>query len=241
LNPDKALSAVEIVKKFGGLSVLDGIDVAIRDGEIVGLIGPNGAGKTTFFNIVTGFLKPDSGSFEYYGTPATGLLPFQIAKLRVSRTFQIVKPFPTLTVKEAAMIGAYRNTNKSEAAEDMAIRALKLVAMDGLEERRCDSCNLMQTKLVDLARCIATNPRIILIDELAAGVTPSEFEELADVLIDINKRGITMCVVEHVFRFISKVCSRILVLNDGKIIAEGSPEQIANDPKVLTAYLGEYR
>jgi branched-chain amino acid transport system ATP-binding protein len=235
-----ALTTEGIVKKFGGLVVLNGVSVVIPDGEIVGLIGPNGAGKTTFFNVVTGFLRPEAGEFSYYGQNATGRLPYQIARMGVSRTFQVVKPFPSLLVREGVMIGAYKNTSRRKTAEEIAAWAMDLVGIGGLAERRYGSCNLMQTKLVDLARCLATKPKMLLIDELAAGLTPAEMNELIDVLKRINRQEhITMCVVEHVIRFIMNLSNRIMVLHQGGIIAEGAPSEIVNNPAVVAAYLGE--
>ncbi len=228
-----------ITKSFGGLVALNNVTMYVNEGEIVGLIGPNGAGKTTLFNVITGFYKPDRGKVFFNGVEITGKPPHIIAKMGIARTFQIVKPFPTLTVEEAVRVGAYKVTDREDEVDKLVDEALSIVGIDEIRDRRCADCNLVQIKLTELARALATQPILLLLDEVAAGLTPIEIGFYVDLLRDINRRKkITMLIVEHVMKFVMNISERIVVLHYGKKIAEGTPMEVSRDKNVIEAYLG---
>jgi len=235
----KAVEVVNVTKKFGALTALSNVNMDVDIGEIVGLIGPNGAGKTTLFNILTGFLKPDSGTVKIFGDDVTNLPPHKIAQKKVARSFQIIKPFPSMTVLEAVMVGGYLNTGDEKTARERAVEALKMVGVNHLRDRLAKELNTQQLKLVELARCLATQPRLLLLDELVAGLTPAEVDRMSELIRKLNaEKGITILLVEHVMRFVMKISNRVVVLNYGEVISVGTPEEVSRDHKVVEAYLG---
>ncbi len=235
----KAVEVVNVSKKFGALTALSNVNMFVDTGEIVGLIGPNGAGKTTLFNILTGFLKADSGVVRIFGDDVTNLPPHKIAQKKVARSFQIIKPFPSMTVLEAVMVGGYLNTSDEKTARKRAVEALKMVGVHHLGDRLAKELNTQQLKLVELARCLATQPRLLLLDELVAGLTPAEVDKISELIKKLNKEnGITILLVEHVMRFVMKISDRVVVLNYGDVISVGTPEEVSRDHKVIEAYLG---
>jgi len=229
-------------KRFGGITALDEVTFEINEGEIVGLVGPNGAGKTTLINIINGILKPDNGKIIFNGRDITGLNPFEICKMGISRTFQSVQVFHELNAIENVAIGAmFGNSEKSiEEAKEHAIELLRFVGFpENLFYTSVDRLNFVELKRIQLARALATDPQVIMLDEVTTGLTPSECDEAVKLIKKIRKKGITILMVEHIMRIIMKACDRIIVLNLGKKIAEGTPDEVANNEKVIESYLGE--
>ena len=233
------LEAKGVTKIFGGLVAVKEVDFRVEDGEIVGLIGPNGAGKTTFFNMISGFYPPNGGDVLLNGKSILGLKPNQICKLGMTRTFQIVKPFPELTVLENVMMGAFNHHAKAAAARAKATEVMKIL---GLAERAGELAGNLPVagrKRVEIAKALATEPQLMLLDEVMAGLTPAEMRQMIDTVRRIRETGVTMVIVEHVMPVIMNLCDRIYVLHHGEKIAEGTPEEIVADKRVTEAYLGE--
>jgi len=226
-------------KSFGGLVAVKDLSFAIQQGEVLGLIGPNGAGKTTVFNLVAGFLKPDSGKVQFMDEEIIGLKPHQVCKKGIARTFQICKPFTRLTVLENVTIGALiRYGNKKEARE-MARRTIDFLGLSQIIDRPASGLPIVMQKKLEFARALATEPKLILLDEIAAGLHPSEVKEVIALIKQISSTGLTIVVVEHIMRAVMSVSDRIIVLHHGEKIAEGKPVDIARNQKVIDAYLGE--
>jgi branched-chain amino acid transport system ATP-binding protein len=233
------LEVSNLTKRFGGLVANDGVSFSLAQGEILGLIGPNGAGKTTLFNSVAGFFAPTSGSIRLDGAPVAGLPPEQMAARGVARTFQIVRIFRSMTVLENAMVGAMLRTRARGAAENAA---REMLAFAGLERRASDPASTLtvaEQKRLEIARALASGPRLLLLDEAMAGLNPGEVQEAVALVRRIRARGIACIVIEHVMEGVMPLADRMLVLENGKKIAEGAPAQVAADPAVIAAYLGE--
>ncbi|MEM2988566.1 MAG: ABC transporter ATP-binding protein, partial [Candidatus Bathyarchaeia archaeon] len=225
--------------RFSGLVALKEVDFELRNGEILGLIGPNGAGKTTLFNVISGFFPPDEGSVNYKGKDLAGLKPFNICKLGIARTFQVVKPFLNMKVLDNVIVGALSRTKDIKEAKDIALEKLRFVGMEDKKDSLASSLTLADRKRLEMARALATMPEVLLLDEAIAGLNPKETEEAVGLISKIREEGITVFIIEHVMRAIMSISDRIIVLHHGEKIAEGPPREIATDQRVVDAYLGE--
>lgn len=235
------LDAQDIVKRFGGLTAVNHVNMSVHEGEIVGLIGPNGAGKTTFLNSISGTFKPTSGRVKFLGKDLTGARPEVMCHTGMSRTFQISQPFPKLTALENVMVSGIFG-NRGDHVPDPVAWAREL--LDYVEfpmpaETLAQNLNTVQLKRLDLARALASKPKLLLLDELAAGLATGELDELMNIIRRIRDSGVTILMVEHIMRVIMGLCDRIQVIQYGTPIANGSPEEVASDPVVIKAYLGE--
>jgi branched-chain amino acid transport system ATP-binding protein len=225
-------------KRFGGVQAVDNVDFEVRKGQVVGLIGPNGAGKTTLFSLISGAEKPTTGTVELEGAPITGLRPSRIAQLGIARTFQIVRPLPRLTVLENVMTGAYCRVTRRARAREIALDWLEFTGLIHRRDVLARNLTIADRKRLEITRALATQPRLLLLDEVMAGLTPTETESAVDLLHRVRERGLSMVVIEHVMRVIMSISDVIIVLNYGAKIAAGDPQSVANDPAVIRAYLG---
>ncbi len=232
------LEVRDISKSFGGLKAVDSASLDVAQGEIVGLIGPNGAGKTTLFATIAGFHRPDAGTVSFEGKPITGLAPHLICAAGMVRTFQITQPFAGISVRENIMVGAYLHTADRRLAAREAEAVAALVGMkDQLDQRGAD-LTVAGRKRLELARALATGPRLLLLDEVMAGLNPTEIVEIVAVIRNIRAAGVTILLIEHVMQAVTSLAERVYVLNQGRMIAEGTPAAIADDEAVIEAYLG---
>jgi branched-chain amino acid transport system ATP-binding protein len=233
------LEVADLRKRFGGVQAVAGVSFEMTAGEIVGLIGPNGAGKTTLFHLISGFVAPDQGEVRFEGATTRGLRPHEICRRGLARTFQIVKPFPGLTVLENVRVGALARTPTFGGASRKAREVLTLVGLEDRADRTARSLTLADRKRLELARALATEPRLLLLDEVMAGLTPTETERIIEICRAINARGIAILLIEHVMRAVMALSRRVVVLSQGQVLAAGAPDAIARDPQVVEAYLGE--
>jgi len=229
-----------VTKRFGGLVALDDICLVLPDKGVFGMIGPNGAGKTTLFNVICGFLRPDKGSIEFGGKNITNLRPDEICKLGLGRTFQHPKVFETLNVIENVMVGAFFASFRKDET-DVRERCLELLKKVNLQDKHGEPVlrlTLAERKRLELARALAGRPNLLLVDELMAGLNPAEVDRCIEIVKEIRNSGITVLMIEHVMRAIMTVSDYVFVLDRGSKIAEGRPEEVAADAKVIRAYLG---
>lgn len=236
------LDAQRVVKNFGGLTAVNRVTLQVDAGQIVGLIGPNGAGKTTFLNSVAGTYKPSAGTVHFMGDETTGAPAEVMCRKGLSRTFQIPRPFPNLTALENVMVGAVfgADHDSKKPARKRAEEALEFVQFPMDIHTPADRLNAVQLKRLDLARAIACGPKLLLLDELASGLTPGELDAMMALILRIrDTMGVGMIVVEHIMKVIIGICERVLVIQYGTPIAEGTPDEVMADPNVITAYLGE--
>ncbi len=227
-----------ITKRFGGLLANNDIAFHVEQGTIVGLIGPNGAGKTTLFNCVTGFHRPEAGRALFDGVDITGWSPERVCQAGIARTFQIVRPFAQMSVLENVMVGAllrHRGTAARAAAADL----LELTGLAPRQSMLARTLTIADKKRLELARALATRPKLLMLDEAMAGLTPREMQEAVNLVLRLQARGITILLVEHVMEVVMPISDRIVVLDYGQKIAEGRPEEIVHDERVIRAYLGE--
>jgi branched-chain amino acid transport system ATP-binding protein len=236
------LEAEGLNKHFGGLAAASNVDLDVRQGEILGLIGPNGAGKTTLFNLLSGALKPDSGTIRFKGANVTGLKPHQISRMGIARTFQSVKIFSKMSVFNNVLLGylfGRGHSTVSSIARRETAEILAFVDLSELQNLRAMDLILANQKRLEVARALATNPDLLLLDEVMAGLTPTEIAEAMELVKRIRDSGVTVVMIEHVMKAIMSICDRILVLHHGEKIAEGTPEEIARNKTVIEVYLGE--
>jgi len=228
-----------VSKRFGGLAALTDVSYSVEKGEILGLIGPNGAGKTTLFNVVNGFYPPSKGEVLFRGERISHLKPHQICKLGIGRTFQVVRPLRRMTVLDNVIASAFLRAKGKNEAEEITIETLRFTGL--YEDRNVLSKGLPlgKRKKLEITRALATRPEMLLLDESFAGLNPSEQNELIDIIRQIRAKGITIMVIEHHMKVIMSLSDRIVVLNYGEKIAEGTPKEIGNNPLVIEAYLGE--
>jgi len=235
---EQILKTSQLTKRFGNLIAVSQVDIEIKKEEIIGLIGPNGAGKTTFFNLITGLETPDEGQVIFKGTNITTMSPHAICKLGMSRTFQVAKSFTEMSVEEAIRVGAY-NRRGEEEVQNKVDWALKFFELEDIRDYKCSDLGLSSLRKVEVARAAATEPELLLLDEVGAGLTATELLKLMSELKRLNQETkITLCVVEHVMQMVMSLCERIFVLDAGELIAKGIPSEISNNQRVIEAYLG---
>jgi len=229
-----------VSKVFGGLKAVNDVDLVIEPGEIVGLIGPNGAGKTTLVNLVTGVFKPTAGTIEFGGKRIDGLKPYQISRLGVARTYQVVQPFPEMTVLENVMAPATFAAGAASVAEarDQALEAIEFLGLGREANKLASELTLAGRKRLELAKSLAMKPKVLLLDEVNAGLNPAEIDTALELIRAIARRGVTIILIEHLMKVVMTLCNRIVVLHHGAKIAEGEPGAIVRDERVIQAYLG---
>ena len=233
------LDVVEVSKSFRGLKAVSRASLAVSQGEIVALIGPNGAGKTTLFNLVAGALAPDEGRIRFRGSDIAGRRPDLVCEAGIGRTFQIVKPFADMTVLENAMVGGFRGTSDRAQARARAARALRWLDMWPLRDRPASALTLPDRKRLEVARALATEPTLLLLDEVMAGLRPTETDQMVAAFKRLAlEQGVTILLIEHVMRAVMALAGRVYVLHHGEIIASGTPQQVTTDARVLESYLG---
>jgi branched-chain amino acid transport system ATP-binding protein len=235
------LELVDVDKTFGGLRALDGLSFTVKPGEILGMIGPNGSGKSTAFNVITGTLRCDSGAVVFEDEEITGLRPHSISHKGIARTFQVVKPFPQLSGLENVLVGGLfggPGSSRSDEANVWAREVLDRVGLADKAEAKAGSFTIVERKWLEVARALATRPRLLLLDEFMAGLSPQEIPNAVELVRSIRESGVTIILVEHVVKAITGACDRVIVLDAGRKLAEGPVSDIVNDPRVIEAYLG---
>jgi branched-chain amino acid transport system ATP-binding protein len=233
------LSVAGVTKRFRGLVAVDRVSLDVAQGEIFAVIGPNGAGKTTLFNMIAGVFRPDEGTISFAGTRIDGLPPDRVARAGIGRTFQIVRPFPALSVEDNVIVGALMRVADVATARGEAGEILRRLDLYDKRAQRASSLTLPDRKRLEVARALATRPRLLLLDEVMAGLRPTETDRMVAILRELNREsGLAILLIEHVMRAVMALAARILVLHHGGAIAEGPPERVVRDPAVLSSYLG---
>ena len=233
------LEVKELTINFGGLIAVNRLDMKVNTGEAIGLIGPNGAGKTSAFNLISGVYKPTHGQVTFNGENITGLPPYIINRKGIGRTFQVVKPFGSMTVLENVMVGGFVHTSKRSQAREIAMQVIEQVDLKRKINSLAKSLTLADRKRLEVAKALATQPKLLLLDEVLAGLNPTEIEESVKMIKNINSSGISILMIEHVLQATMAICNHIVVLDYGKKIAEGTPQEVTSNPEVIKAYLGD--
>jgi len=237
------LKCTQVSKRFGGLQALKNVDFTVNQNEIAGLVGPNGSGKSTLLNLISGVYKPDSGKILFNDQDISKLPPYRICRLGITKTAQTVQSFQEMTVTENVMVSVLFNEKKYEGKTQALPRAKELLEFVGLNKEKFDlsakKLNVVELRRIQLAKALATNPKLLLLDELLTGLTPKESDEAIELVKSINKQGVTVLIVEHVMRVIMELCSRVIVLNHGEKICEGDPKSVVCNEDVVKVYLGK--
>jgi branched-chain amino acid transport system ATP-binding protein len=233
-----ALVVKDLCKRFGGLRAVQDVSFTVRENEILALIGPNGAGKTTAFNLIMGFHRPDAGSVSAFGREMVGRRPHDVCAHGLARTFQVAKPFGGMTVLDNVMTGAFLRERRPEGAREKAREAIDFVGLSSRESTAARDLTTIDQRRLEMARALATQPRLLLLDEVMAGLNPAEVDQAVALVGKLSSRGLTIVIVEHLMRAIMAVAKHIVVLDHGQKIAEGSPKEIVENPEVIRAYLG---
>ena len=233
------LQVNDLTKDFGGLRAVDTLNLSIKEGQILGLIGPNGAGKSTVFNCIAGVYPPSEGEIFFNGRKVNNVKPWNLCKQGLARTFQIVKPFSSKTVLYNVMVGSYVMTEKRSVAESKAIEILKSLSLYDKKDTKAGNLTIADRKRLEIARALATKPKLLLLDEVMAGLRPTEVDEMVKIIRTLRDHGITIFIIEHIMRAIMALSDWIVVIHFGQKISEGTPKEVASDEKVIKAYLGE--
>ena len=233
------LEIKSVSKFFGGLAANSDVSFEVEEGTIMGLIGPNGAGKTTLFNCITGYYPPSKGEVIFDGRRMNGLEPDKVCQLGMVRTWQKVRPLAKLSVVDNVMVGALVRTGSLKVARDMAMEQIQVVRMEHRTNFLAGGLPIGERKKLEVARALATQPKLLLLDEVMGGLNPAESDEIIELILDIKQRGLTQMVIEHDMKAIMRISDRLVVLNSGEKLAEGSPQDVVSNPDVVSAYLGE--
>lgn len=237
------LKCTDVSKHFGGLQAVRNVNFNVNDGEIAGLVGPNGSGKSTLLNLISGVYKPDSGQIIYNGEDITKLAPHKICAKGITKTAQTVQSFPEMTATENVLTSVVFNQKKLKEKSNILQKSRELLEFVGLAKEKFDTpaknLNVVELRRIQLAKALATNPKMLLLDELLTGLTPKECDEAIALIKQINKQGVTVLIVEHVMRVIMGLCDRVVVLQHGEKICEGTPKQVCTDENVVNVYLGK--
>lgn len=235
----QAIVAESISKSFGNILAVDKASFTLASGEILGLIGPNGAGKSTVFNCIAGVYPPTEGEIYFDGTKINNVKPWNLCKQGLARTFQIVKPFSSKTVLYNVMVGSYVTTDKRSVAEDRALAVLETLSLLDKKDIKAGNLTIADRKRLEIARALATEPKLLLLDEVMAGLRPTEVDEMVKIIMGLRDSGMTIFIIEHIMRAIMALSDWIVVIHFGRKISEGTPKDVASDEKVIKAYLGE--